>query len=362
MTTELAVAPRTASPTVPQREWALMQQQADMLARSDIIPRAYQRKPANVVVAAMTGRAHGWDALTAMRNGHVIEGTWGLKPEAMLGLVRRAGHSVSAEMSTEGATVTGKRGDTGDTMTVSFTLQDAQRAGLANKGTWKQYPQMMCYWRAVGLLCRALFSDVTLGLYSVEELGADIDADGEVIDAGEVTVEPAEPAEPMPLSEDALARFREACEAHGLDPHSVIMRAWPDRDPAEALTDEHLPRMRAAFKAMVEERSEIDEPAGDDEIVEAEVVEDEPAADPVPADPPPDARPATKAQVGKVKAEYHRVGINGRDEQLSATADIVGRAIETHNHLTRDEASAVIDYLAGMADAPTEPEQPELGR
>src|SRR5213078_4732335 len=103
MNTELA----TRSATVGEREWFLISAQADELAKSDIIPVAYRRKPANIIVAALTGRKWGWDVLTSMRNGHVIEGTWGMKPEAMVGLVRAAGHSVKAEIADTYATVTG---------------------------------------------------------------------------------------------------------------------------------------------------------------------------------------------------------------------------------------------------------------
>ncbi|MDF2732662.1 MAG: hypothetical protein K0S92_1295, partial [Desertimonas sp.] len=226
--TDLALTPRQPSSIIPTQEWLLMTRQAEFLAQSDIIPRDYRKKPANIVVAAISGRTHGWDVLTSMRNGHVIEGTWGLRPEAQLGLVRKAGHTVTGTMSPEGATVTGKRCDDGSDMTITFTIEDARRAGLANKQTWKNYPQMMCWWRAVGILCRVHFSDVTLGLMSVEELGADIDQEGNVIDLG--TVEHT-PQEPVALGAEAMGKFVEACETEGLDPGEVMRRAFPDAQP-----------------------------------------------------------------------------------------------------------------------------------
>lgn len=147
---------------------------SEMLAQSDLVPAAYRGKPANVLLAALAGSGFGFDVTMSMRSFNVIQGQPTLKPEVMLGLVRKAGHSVTGTTSADGATVTGRRADTGDEMTVSFTREDAQRAGLLGKGAWKTYPDAMMWARVVSKLCRMLFQDVTLGCaYVAEELGGD---------------------------------------------------------------------------------------------------------------------------------------------------------------------------------------------
>lgn len=324
MTTDLAVRS-----TVGASEWGLMMAQADELAKSDIIPQAYRRKPANVVVAAMTGRSHGWDVLTAMRNGHVIEGTWGMKPEAMLGLVRAAGHSVTGGTTASGAKLHGKRADNGDEMDVEFTLEDAARAGLAGKGTWKAYPQMMCYWRAVGLLCRMLFSDVTLGVLSTEELGV-IDEGGDVIEA---TIAPREPE---PISEENLARFRQACESEGLEPERVMDEAFGEGVRPAPITDADLPAMRDAFKKLVDQQAQSTEPAGAEGS----------ATQTAPAGTDDDGRPATRQQVGKIKGEYARLGKEDRLTQLAYSSEFLGGvSLSSHNDLTWAQAQTLIELL-----------------
>jgi hypothetical protein len=96
--------------------------------------------------------------------------------------VRQAGHSVTIENGAGSATAIGKRCDTGDEHTATFTLDDAEAAGLAGKKNWKQYQESMLTWRAVSKLCRNLFSDVVLGAgYVPEELGADVGPEGDVI-------------------------------------------------------------------------------------------------------------------------------------------------------------------------------------
>jgi len=113
----------------------------------------------------------------------VIEGTASLRPEAMLGLVRRAGHSVTLtiENGNDGrqAVAHGKRADTSDEHTSIFSQADAARAGLAKKKNWEQYLDSMLTWRAVSALCRVLFPDVVLGAgYVPEEIGGDVDSTG----------------------------------------------------------------------------------------------------------------------------------------------------------------------------------------
>jgi hypothetical protein len=155
---------------------------------------------------------------------------------------------------------------------------------------------------------------------------------GEVIDA-EVIERP--PAEPTLLSQEAIAKFVTSCETEGLDPSGVMRRAFPDRPLDDPLTDYDLPRLRDVFRQMVEEAVELRNHGGT-----------EPYQDTVP--PPPDeVRPASRNQVGKIKGEYERLGLEDRDEQLRYSGAIVGHDVATHNDLNRDEAATLIEYLVG---------------
>jgi len=187
------------SDLIPMSESAnfdLILRQAEVLANSTIIPAAYRRKAPDIVAAGLAGRAYGWDVMTSMRQFHVIEGTASLRPESMLGLVRQAGHSVTVEVHPDGAVAHGTRADTGDEHSASFTMVDAEAAGLAGKKNWKQYRDAMLTWRAVAKLCRVLFPDVVLGAgYVPEELGAEVDETGEILEVGVID------DDHMPISE-----------------------------------------------------------------------------------------------------------------------------------------------------------------
>ena len=93
------------------RYFDLVLKQANVLASADIVPVAYRGKAADIVAAGLAGRAFGWDVMASMRNFHVIEGSASLRPEAMLGLVRQAGHSVTIDVSDGVAIAVGKRAD-----------------------------------------------------------------------------------------------------------------------------------------------------------------------------------------------------------------------------------------------------------
>lgn len=199
-----ALVPSSTGPSA--HELDLILRQARLLAPSGIIPDAYAGNEPNIVAAALTGRAFGWDAIVSMRNIHVIKGTATLKPEAMLGMIRGAGHSVKITRNSDGVSIVATRRDNGDTMSSSFTLEDARRASLTGNKNYSNYPVDMCQWRCVAQIARGLFSDVILGLsYTPEEFGMEVNEDGEVID---VTGAPTQaPVAAAPVSAATMAKL-----------------------------------------------------------------------------------------------------------------------------------------------------------
>lgn len=179
-------------------QFQLIVSQAEILAQSRIVPAAYRKQSADIIAAGLAGQSFGWDVMTSLRNYHVIEGSASLRPEAMLGLVRRAGHSVTLDFgeTSDGvryANAHGKRTDTGDEHLAVFTTEDAKRAGLIGKKNWSQYLDSMLTWRAVSALCRVLFPDVVLGAgYVPEEIGGEVGHDGS-------------PVEPDPFADPAIS-------------------------------------------------------------------------------------------------------------------------------------------------------------
>jgi hypothetical protein len=115
----------------------------------------------------------GINALEALNGGlYYVNGKVGMSTEMMASLIRQQGHSISKDPKSDNTIciLHGRRKDTGDTWMVSFSMQDAQKAGLA-KNMYDKYPAIMLYNRAMSTLARQLFPDVIKGAgYTLEEL------------------------------------------------------------------------------------------------------------------------------------------------------------------------------------------------
>jgi len=142
----------------------LDKEQVKFIADTEFVPKAYRGNVPAIFACIATGRELGLGDLHALRSIHIVDGKPTLSAELMVSLARRAGHSISGETGPESATVRGKRGDNGDEMAVTWTMEMAKRAGLATKTSWKSYPEALLWARAVSQLCRMLFSDVLAGV------------------------------------------------------------------------------------------------------------------------------------------------------------------------------------------------------
>lgn len=118
----------------------------------------------------LAAREYGIGPAQALNGGlHIIEGKVELSARIMSALIRRAKHKLEIITSTDQVcTIKGTRNDTGEEHTVSFTIEQAQKAGLIKeKGGWKRTPEDMLYARTISRLARQLFSDV-IGIGYIE--------------------------------------------------------------------------------------------------------------------------------------------------------------------------------------------------
>lgn len=156
---------------VPQNMGEAMQL-ADILASSDLVPRDYQRKPGNILVAVQWGAEVGLKPLQALQNIAVINGRPALWGDAVVALVRGSGLLEYMQETADGDTATcrvKRRGQPEEVRT--FSAADAKAAGLAGKtGPWSQYPARMRQLRARAFALRDVFADVLKGMQVAEEL------------------------------------------------------------------------------------------------------------------------------------------------------------------------------------------------
>lgn len=154
---------------------------ADVMSKSSIVPKDFQGNPGNILVAVQWGMELGLQPLQAMQNIAVINGRPALWGDAVIALVRSSSlcEYVREDLTDGVATCRVKRrGEEEQVRT--FSMQDAQRAGLAGKsGPWSQYPARMLQMRARSWALRDVFPDVLRGMPVAEEV-MDITTEREV--------------------------------------------------------------------------------------------------------------------------------------------------------------------------------------
>lgn len=152
------------------------------IANTEFVPAPYRGKPEKMLGAILYGRECGLQEMTSMQMIDMVDGKPSMSAELQVAMVRRAGHSIlCSELSDQTCTVEGIRHDTHDSMSYTFTIAQADRAGLlektksGKKTAWHRYPEAMLWARAVSQLCRMLFPDVMIAMhnYTPEEIGRD---------------------------------------------------------------------------------------------------------------------------------------------------------------------------------------------
>ena len=172
-------------------QMAEFRERAEVIIKGGFAPKG-MNKPEQVIVAMQIGQELGFGATQSLSVVTVINGTPGVKNEAAVGLLRsrgvlEPGTDVETEyvndedgawMSDEKDTpsnlaciVTMHRKGQAKPFTSKFNVAMARKAGLWNRqGPWRDYPQRMLRWRAIGNMMKDHFSDITLGLPIEQDL------------------------------------------------------------------------------------------------------------------------------------------------------------------------------------------------
>lgn len=335
---------------------------ANTMAGSSLLPKQYQRNPANVLVAVEYGEALGFAPLQAMTLVHVIDGKPTLSAQAIGGLVRRAGHKLRVMVDEATSTVEAQiiRHDDPDfTFRCVWTMDRARGAGLTNKGVWKQYPLAMLKARAITEVARDACPEALFGVaYTAEELGEEnVDADGGAVEVVTATIAPRS-------VKDA---FLEACERNGIDPGVIY-----DMVGTDDVTEDNVQMFRDAVKRLMsapaESAASPTDDRGEGEAASSGAGNHQPddvnvsEASPLPMFAEDDwmvpacpgdhyTAPLTKAQQVSLMALSATVFGNDRDTRLRWACDATGRQISTYSELTEWEATHMITRLTEMKAA-----------
>lgn len=149
-------------------------QLAQIMSDSQMVPKDFQGKPGNVLVAVQMGADIGLAPMQAIQNIAVINGRPALWGDAVKAIVLASPLCEKFEETIDESTMTAytkvkRKGH--EEKVVSFSRKDAEAANLWGKsGPWTQYPKRMLQMRSRGFAARDEFADVLKGLAVAEEL------------------------------------------------------------------------------------------------------------------------------------------------------------------------------------------------
>ncbi len=143
-----------------QQEFQMLQVIAKNAQDSGLYSGVGQQQ-AKIFMVLLAARELGISPMLALNGGiWNIQGKIEISARLMNSMIRRAGHIMEVKKSPTECIIKGKRCDTGEEYTETFTWAMAEKAGLSNGNVWKKYPEDMLYNRCMSRLARTLFPDV----------------------------------------------------------------------------------------------------------------------------------------------------------------------------------------------------------
>lgn len=187
---------RPAPVTVANPWIDLMQPAAELansIAATGFVPKTFQNRPAEIAACILYGAELGIGPMQSLAKIDIVEGRPAPRAELGRALAMAAGHEVWVEESTNTrVTVSGRRRGSQRTSSVTWTLDDAKRAGLGGRPNYQKYPRQMLLARASAELVRQMFPEVLGGITVFAEEAVDMDDDLTHIDTTGATL-PTEP-------------------------------------------------------------------------------------------------------------------------------------------------------------------------
>lgn len=221
-------------------------QYAETLAESSLLPKQFQKQPANVLMAIEYGNSLELSPIQAIQEITVINGKPTASANLIGALVRKAGHRlrVKADTATKTAVAQITRHDDPEYIyEVRWDMERAKSAGLTGKDNWKNYPEAMLKARAITEVAREACPEALMGInYTREELE---DSTGFV--EAPITVDPAvTTSQATPAEDDTLALLADTTTPE------EMTQLW------DTLTPEQQSKHQAAFHAHAQDLAKND--------------------------------------------------------------------------------------------------------
>lgn len=158
-----------------------LMEMSNMLAKSTIVPVAYQNRPENTFVALDMASRLGVSPMVVMQNLYIIQGKPSWSGQAMASMIRNSAEFRNVELNyvgtpntdSWGAFITADRISTGKTLKGgTVTIAIAKKEGWLQKAgsKWQTMPEIMLAYRAYAWFGRVYCPEILMGLQTTEEV------------------------------------------------------------------------------------------------------------------------------------------------------------------------------------------------
>lgn len=172
---------------------------ADTLLKTGFLPQAI-RTAGQALAIILTGKEMGIGPMQSLRSIGVINGRPVLAADLQLALFHRAGGTSKWLALTETEAKLWLKHPNGVEHTESFSMEDATRAKLPERGdTYQKYPKAMLRSRAITAGLKSIGFEPVTGVYDPDELGAIVLAAEDLATVPRALAE----KEPMPWDDPA---------------------------------------------------------------------------------------------------------------------------------------------------------------
>ena len=127
------------------------------------------KTPEQVMVAMFLALAEGIPLGRVIHEYHVINGRLSLRSECMLARFQKAGGSIQYIEHTDNCVSVTASHPRGGSLTITWTLDRARKAGLTSNPTWTKHPAAMLTARAIAEAVRAVYPACLSGIITEDE-------------------------------------------------------------------------------------------------------------------------------------------------------------------------------------------------
>ncbi len=209
---------------------------ATMMAQSPFVPNEFRGQKEHVFLAMAVGADLGLSPFQSLQNIAIINGRTCIWGDTLLAVVKNYSdfEDIQERITHHVATCTVKRKHQSP-HTVTFSEEDAKRAGLWGRNVWAKYPKRMLQMRARAFALRDVFPDALRGLQVREEVEDHADIPDQPIEIQSVESPSIDTTPALSPANETSRQLQQLIQQHAID--QTIIHRWLQKAGVKELSE-----------------------------------------------------------------------------------------------------------------------------